>query len=129
MYAAVLPPLRAALANEWQVTESDGATALLEAWRPLLPPSLLEEMLQTQVMPRLEAQLSHYSPRAHPPPHTWLHPWLPLLPPPGLAPLFPELRHKLAATWQQSAAGGRPDSCGASGAQAALWGALQRAQG
>ena len=29
------------------------------------------------------------------PPHTWLHPWL--LPPPGLAPLFPQIRHKLGA--------------------------------
>ena len=37
VYAAVLPALRTALANEWQVVDSDAATELLEAWRTLLP--------------------------------------------------------------------------------------------
>ena len=53
-------------------------------------------MMETQVLPRLAAQIARYVPRTDPPPHTWLHPWLPLLPPPGLATLFPALRHKLA---------------------------------
>ena len=48
------------------------------------------------MLPRLAAQIARYVPRTDPPPHTWLHPWLPLLPPPGLATLFPALRHKLA---------------------------------
>ena len=57
---------------------------------------LYREMVETQVLPRLAAQIARYVPRTDPPPHTWLHPWLPLLPPPGLATLFPPLRHKLA---------------------------------
>ena len=53
------------------------------------------------MLPRLASELNAWQPRAYPtddptPPHHWLHPWLPLLPDPGLAELFPPLRHKLA---------------------------------
>ena len=55
-------------------------------------------LFSAQILPRLASELSSWQPRADTtPPHHWLHPWLPLLPPPGLSDLFPQLRHKLAA--------------------------------
>ena len=53
VYAAVLPALRTALANEWQVFESEAATELLETWRALLPEVRHDE---TQPQPQPQPQ-------------------------------------------------------------------------
>ena len=110
VYLVVMPALRGALANEWQVRESDAAITLLEGWRGVLPDALWHTLFAAQVLPRLAAELSGWQPKSDPtPPHLWLHPWLPLLPPPGLAELFPQLRHKLATAL------GAADTAGAGG--------------
>ena len=111
VYLAAMPALRGALANEWRVRESDEAIALLTAWRSALPAPLWRGLLTAQVLPRLAAELAAWDPRGYPaddptPPHHWLHPWLPLLPDPGLAELFPQLRHKLATALAGRSAGG-----------------------
>ena len=97
VYSTALPPLRSALTNEWASANAAPATALLRAWRPLLPDVLYQELIQAQVLPRLTSELSGWVPRLERPPHPWLLPWQELLPAPGLAALFPQLRHKLAA--------------------------------
>lgn len=108
LYTVLLPPIRSALANDWSACDAAPAVALLEAWRPLLPPALFGEMVEGQVMPRLLRELASWAPpprdsddatTEHPAAlHTWLLPWAPLLPPPGLRMLFPQVRHKLAST-------------------------------
>ena len=98
VYVAIMPALRGALANEWKARSSDEAIQLLSGWRQLLPDALWRPLFSAQILPRLASELSSWQPRADTtPPHHWLHPWLPLLPPPGLSDLFPQLRHKLAA--------------------------------
>ena len=97
VYLTVMPALRGSLANEWRVRSSDEAIRLLEAWRPVLPDGLWRPLFSAQVMPRLASELNSWQPKTDTtPPHHWLHPWLPLLPPPGLSELYPQLRHKLS---------------------------------
>ena len=85
VYAAVLPALRTALANEWQVFESDAATELLETWRALLPEVRHDE---TQPQPQPQPQ-----PVAPLPP-------LPLAPPPSPPPNPPLARARCStARW------------------------------
>ena len=97
VYLAVMPALRGALANEWRVRSSDSATQLLLSWRDAMPTGLWHPLFTGQVLPRLALELASWQPKMDPTlPHLWLHPWLPLLPPPGLAELFPQIRHKLA---------------------------------
>ena len=124
IHCVVLPPVRSALVNGWAVREPDAAAALLERWRPLLPGSQFSTLIATQVLPRLEAELGRWQPKHDAtPPHTWLHPWLPLLPPPGLAPLFPQIRHKLGALLEAThakAGGGLAAAAPGAAARAAL---------
>mmetsp|Transcript_26073 Transcript_26073/g.50629 ORF Transcript_26073/g.50629 Transcript_26073/m.50629 type:complete len:564 (+) Transcript_26073:266-1957(+) len=101
VYAVVLPPLRYALTNEWRVHDPAAAVAMLTAWRPLLPDFVFDELTMLQVLPRLESALKDWNAKQLPspsPPHEWLLPWRPLLPPSGFASLAPSLRHKLAET-------------------------------
>ncbi len=99
LYSAVLPHIRTALTNEWRVSQPLPATALLLAWRPLLEPAFVDELLELQVMPRLCAELARWPAQlgtGAATPDVWLLPWRPLLPS-GLAPLSDALRAKLAA--------------------------------
>ena len=97
IHLAIMPALRGALTNEWEPRSSEIAITVLSAWQQLLPDVLWRELFARQVLPRLASELSSWEFKADPtPPHLWLHPWLPLLPSPGLAALLPTLRHKLA---------------------------------
>lgn len=130
VYSVLLPPIRSALANDWSACEAAPAVALLEAWRPLLPPALFGEMVEGQVMPRLFRELSGWARSSldsdgatapHPAAlHTWLLPWAPLLPSPGLRVLFPQVRHKLASALAELPPAD-PDASRAAAAMLAPW--------
>lgn len=101
-----LPKIRSVLTN-WNVYDPQPAIALLEAWSPLLPDFVLSQLLNQIVIPALQSGIKSWMPRARksasfPPPHTWLFPWLPLLPPQSLdmestTSLPVSLKHRLRA--------------------------------
>lgn len=91
----VLPKFRTCLLNEWNVRNPEPCLVLLENWKPLLPPVLLENIFEQLIIPRLAREVGDWNPRQDTIPiHSWLHPWLPLL---GgrLDPLYPPIRQKL----------------------------------
>ncbi len=53
---------------------------LLDVWRLLLPPWVLDNILDQLVLPRLQREVSEWDPTSDPVPiHAWIHPWLPLM--------------------------------------------------
>jgi len=105
---AVIQPARAALANRWDATDPEPALRFFDAWVPrALPAASTAELLSGFVAPKLGAALEAWDPssakkpddgarKRTAPPHTWLHPWLPLMRE-SMAPLWAPVRHKLAA--------------------------------
>ena len=85
IYTLWLPPVRTAITNSWDVYDSSPLVTLIDAWRPLLPPFILSNIIDQLVVHRLSVALSEWKPpRAHkkskepskPAPDVWLFPWL-----------------------------------------------------
>ncbi|KAK4554636.1 hypothetical protein LTR86_008138 [Recurvomyces mirabilis] len=116
IYSIWLPKLRTAITN-WDVLDHEPLTNLVQAWRPLLPAFVLSHLLDQMIVPKLLAGLQAWDPRkrrhhhtSHSPkqtvksadPHTYIFPWLPLLPPYHLdasstsgESLMPEVKRRL----------------------------------
>lgn len=91
-----LPFVRTAILK-WNPRNFDPPIELLETWKPVLPPWMMENILDQLVLPRLLQEVENWNPLTDPVPlHSWLHPWLPLM---GdkLEPCYPPIRHKLAS--------------------------------
>uniref|UniRef100_A0A7S2U2W1 G-patch domain-containing protein n=1 Tax=Lotharella oceanica TaxID=641309 RepID=A0A7S2U2W1_9EUKA len=77
---------------------------LLEQLRPALPPPVYRHVLLEYVSPRLRSELANWRPTRDPVPvHTWVHPWLDVLPARALGDLFTQIRTKLSdalRAWQ-----------------------------
>jgi tuftelin-interacting protein 11 len=104
MYAVWLPKVRSEVVNRWDVDNPTQLTALLDAWKDVLPPFVYANVVNQLVVQRLTTALSSWQPRAprrngshhhyhHKQhhhhhhhrrqlraPHIWLFPWLPYLP-------------------------------------------------
>lgn len=86
IYTLWLPPVRTAIANNWDPYDPTPLTTLITTWRPLLPDFVLSSLLDQLIVPRLKAALVAWKPshknkhHLRPPPHIWLFPWLPHLP-------------------------------------------------
>ncbi|CAG5136267.1 unnamed protein product [Candidula unifasciata] len=99
-----LPPVRATILK-WRVRDTDPMIALLDTWKPALPPWVLENILDQLVLPLLLQEVENWNPLTDTTPiHCWLHPWLPLM---GdkLEPLYAPIRHKIASaltSWHPS---------------------------
>ncbi|THW85831.1 TFP11-domain-containing protein [Aureobasidium pullulans] len=83
-----LPKLRSTV-TRWDVHDPSPLIAVVTAWRPLLPPFVYSNLLDQQIVPKLTDALASWNPRkrrhhhkssSSDAPHTWLFPWLPLLP-------------------------------------------------
>ena len=96
MYTIWLPKIRSAV-NEWSILDSSSMTSIVKAWRPLLPTFIYSHIIDQLVVPKLVSGLQQWDPRKrshrhkhatikHSDPHTWIHPWLPYLPPYHLDP-------------------------------------------
>lgn len=109
LYSLWLPPVRSAISNSWDPKDPEGAIRLLEAWAPpLLPRFMHRDVCEQLIIPKLRRALDSWRPRVDPVRvHTWLHPWLHLLPRASLDDLFIAIRHKLSLQltsghWQPS---------------------------
>ena len=96
MYTIWLPKLRTTITN-WDVLNHSALTAVVQAWRPLLPTFVYSNLIDQLIVPKLATALQTWDPRKrahhhktqtvkHAQPHSWIFPWLPYLPPYQLDP-------------------------------------------
>ena len=91
-----LPSIRQVLTNGWNVHNPDRCIALLEVVGIVYPTSVLDDLIDMMVQPKIAAGVKAWSPTHDVLPiHTWLHPWLPLMKS-KLSSYYPEIRRKLA---------------------------------
>jgi tuftelin-interacting protein 11 len=94
IYTLWLPRVRATILSSWDPHDPASMIALVEAWTPLLPHYIHSLLLTSLIIPKLTSALNQWNPRLshkHPhaqqfPPHIWLFPWLPHLPPSHTSP-------------------------------------------
>src|SRR3569833_1374367 len=83
MYKIWLPRVSRAI-REWNVRDCDQLLSLYEAWRPLLPGFVRTQLLEQDIVRKLDDAVAKWEPKRRKNyglPHLWLFPWLPYLPP------------------------------------------------
>lgn len=88
MYKLWLPRMAAAI-REWNVKHSDQMVSLFEAWQPLMPGFIRKQVLEQDIVRKLDEAVAKWEPRRknhHNLPHVWIFPWLQFLPPRQLDP-------------------------------------------
>ncbi|KAL8690264.1 MAG: hypothetical protein Q9218_004248 [Villophora microphyllina] len=112
IYTFFLPPLRSAITNDWDPTDASPLLSVIQTWSPILPAFVLLGLTYNLIPTRLTTLLSTWkssrppsSKHPQPPPHTYIFPWLPYLPPRHLSPhlstgLFATLKVKLKSLFQ-----------------------------
>ena len=83
IYTFWLPPVRIAITQDWNVRDPTPLLSLVEAWKFVLPPFVLANVIDMLVVKRLTDAVAAWNPmksRKHnshaQPPHVWLFPWL-----------------------------------------------------
>lgn len=78
IYTLWLPRVRSALMNDWDVYEPSSATALVTAWKAVVPPFVFANVLDQLVVPKLSGALKEWKPRSsrrQPSQHDGRFPW------------------------------------------------------
>ncbi|CAG8032596.1 unnamed protein product [Penicillium salamii] len=63
IYTLWLPRVRSALLNDWDVYDPSKATALVVAWKAIVPPFVFANVLDQLVVPKLATALKNWRPR------------------------------------------------------------------
>ncbi|OJJ49429.1 hypothetical protein ASPZODRAFT_129893 [Penicilliopsis zonata CBS 506.65] len=64
IYTLWLPRVRSALLNDWDVYDPAPATALVVAWKEIIPPFIYTNVLDQLVVPKLSNALKEWKPRS-----------------------------------------------------------------
>lgn len=77
----VLPAVRSALVNEWEVRDPTPALQLAEAMVLAgVGDEIVQTLLEQVILPKLTRGVTEWNPRTDKIAiHMWIHPWLPLL--------------------------------------------------
>ncbi|XP_071056718.1 septin-interacting protein 1 [Onthophagus taurus] len=106
-----VPVVRSCI-SVWRARDCDPLIYLLEAWKPLLPVWLMDNVLDQYVMPKLIAEVQSWDPLTDTVPiHTWVHPWIPLLDVKLQDKIYPIIQEKLGvclANWHPSDRSAKP---------------------
>ena len=73
-----MPTIRTTLTNAWDVYDAAPAVGLVEAWRPVLPAFVLDNVLDQLILPKLERAVQAWTLSTSIPLHVFVLPWLPL---------------------------------------------------
>lgn len=66
--------------STWNVRNCNPLIDVLEEWMPVLPPWIMDNVIDQLVLPRLTAEVTIWNPLTDTTPiHVWIHPWIPLL--------------------------------------------------
>uniref|UniRef100_A0A182NAK3 G-patch domain-containing protein n=1 Tax=Anopheles dirus TaxID=7168 RepID=A0A182NAK3_9DIPT len=96
VWTGVVPSIRTA-ASEWNPRVHQPMIALLDAWAPLLPAWILDNVLEQIVLTKLSAAVIEWDPLTDTVPiHCWIHPWTELLGSKMEGNVYPAIREKLA---------------------------------
>ncbi len=82
MYKLWLPHMARAV-RDWDVRDCDQLVSLYEAWKPILPGFICTQLLEQDIVRKLDSALAKWEPKRrkhHSLPHLWLFPWLQYLP-------------------------------------------------
>jgi tuftelin-interacting protein 11 len=88
MYKLWLPRVASAV-RQWKVRHSDQMLAVFEAWEKLMPRFVRAQLLEQDIVRKLEEAITEWQPRRKEHqllPHVWIFPWLQYMPPRHLDP-------------------------------------------
>ncbi|TRY76202.1 hypothetical protein TCAL_11554 [Tigriopus californicus] len=83
--------------QKWDARNPDQLIDFLKTWTPVVHPSIMENIQNLVVLPKLQSTVESWNPMSDPIPiHAWTHPWLEVL---GqrLDVVFPTIKNKLSA--------------------------------
>lgn len=95
VWAGFIPSIRKATSS-WNPRTYQPMAALLDAWAPLLPSHILDNILEQLILPRIAAAVFSWDPLTDTTPiHVWVLPWHGLLGPKLSEKIYPIIRETL----------------------------------